>query len=120
VKDTDFYYPGDQYVDMVGMDYYADDMSQVNNHGNYDKLIALNKPFGFAEIGPQSRSGFDNNLVLEAVRTKYPQTVYAMYWTGWSNLGVLHTKRGIIENANAKAFMNNPIIITLKGLQKLF
>ena len=113
VKDTDYYYPGTNYVDIVGMDYYEDGMIQFNNHGNYDKLIALGKPFGLSEVGPQSRSGFDNLMVLNTLRASYPQTIYEMYWTGWTNLGYLHTKRAIIENDNAKKLMNDTDIITL-------
>ena len=113
VKDTDYYYPGSDFVDIVGMDYYNDDLSQVNNHGNYDKLVALGKPFGFSEIGPQSKSGFDNAILLEGIRSHFPRTIYSMYWTGWTNLGVLKTNRAIVENSKAKEMMSDSSIITL-------
>ena len=113
VKDTDFYYPGNAFVDIVGMDYYEDSMDQFNNHGNYDKLIALWKPFGLTEIGAQSKSGFDNRMLLNAVEKKYPNTIYALYWSGWMNLGILKTHRAIIENSYARELMNNADIITL-------
>lgn len=100
------------------MDYYADDMSQFNNHGNYDKLVALNKPFGLAEVGANRRSGFDNMIILDAIKESYPETIYTMHWSGWTNLGILQTKRAIIENQNTQMFMNDPAVVTLDKVKR--
>jgi mannan endo-1,4-beta-mannosidase len=112
VRDTDFYYPGDAYVDVVGMDYYNDDISQINNHGNYDKLLALGKPLGLAEVGADSRKGFDNRVFFQELKKHYPEITYMMYWTGWTNFGMA-TKRAIIENENPEALMADPSSFTL-------
>lgn len=111
VKDTDYYYPGARYVDLVALDYYNDDLSQVNNHQNYDKLVALGKPLGFGEFGPQSNAGFDNAQMLTGLKKSYPKIQFALYWHGWGS--VVHTNRAIRENGNAKAFMTDPTLITL-------
>ncbi len=119
IKPAPYYYPGDQYVDITGLDYYSDDMTKVNDNGSYDAMIGLGKPFGLTEIGPQKRDGFDNTMVVRAIDRKYPQTVFAMYWQGWTRWGVFQTKRAIVENQNAKEFMNDPLIITLdKNIRK--
>lgn len=115
VKDTDYYYPGDAFVDIVGLDYYNNDTSQLNNHGNVDKLMKLGKPFGLTEVGADSRRGFDNVVFLDELKEHYPEIAYMLYWTGWSNFGVA-TKRAIIENKNPDSIMNDPAIITLDEL----
>ncbi len=112
VKDTDFYYPGEAYVDIVGMDYYNDGVTQLNNHGNYDKLVALGKPLGLAELGADARNGFDSEVFFKELKLRYPETVYVMYWTGWTNFGI-PTKRAIIENKNPEAIMSDEAILTL-------
>ncbi len=110
-----YYYPGNNYVDIVGLDYYHDDMTQVNDDGSYDALVALGKPFGFAEVGPQTRKTFDNVAVVDAINTRYPQVVFAMFWKGSVEPGFLHLKRAIVENQHAKEFMNHPLILTLEN-----
>lgn len=85
----------------------------MNEDGSYDALIRLNKPVGFAEIGGQSRSGFDNLMIIKAIDKKFPQMVFAVHWQGWTSRGLFRTQRAIVENQNAKEFMNDSLIITL-------
>ena len=113
IKSVDYYYPGDEYVDIIGMDYYWNDMTKVNEDSSYDALVRLNKPVGFAEIGAQRKSGFNNPMIIKAIDKKFPQMVFEIHWQGWTNLGFLHTQRGIVENKNPKEFMNDSLIITL-------
>ena len=113
VKDTDYYYPGDSYVDLVSMDYYHDDLSQFNNHGNYDRLVALNKPFGLLEFGPESKTGFDNKVIFSQIKSNFKKINFIMYWHGWGSIS--HTNRAIIENANYKDFILDPSIVTISG-----
>lgn len=113
IKPVAYYYPGGEYIDIVGMDYYWNDMTKVNEDGSYDALVSLNKPVGFAEIGAQSRSGFDNLIIIKAIDKKLPQMVFAVHWQGWTSWGLFRTQRAIVENPNAKEFMNDPLIVTL-------
>ncbi len=121
IRPVTYYYPGNFHVDMVGLDYYHDDMTQVNADDSYDAMVALGKPFGFAEIGPQSLTGFaklgrktfDNLDVTRAINTKYPQAVFLMYWRGWGGPGLFHISQAIAENKNARQFMNDLLNITL-------
>ncbi|MEK6984618.1 MAG: glycosyl hydrolase [Nanoarchaeota archaeon] len=113
IKSSAFYYPGHDYADIVGLDYYWDDLTKVNDNSTYDELVALGKPLGFSEIGPQSRTGFDNMMIIKAINNKYPQMIFAIHWQGWSRYSFFHTSRAIGENQNAKEYMNDPLIVTL-------
>ena len=48
-----YYYPGDEYVDVVGLDWYTDgDSAQLDGNGKcYGQLTATGKPFGLMEFG---------------------------------------------------------------------
>ena len=48
-----YYYPGDEYVDVVGLDWYTDgDSTQLDGNGKcYEELTATGKPFGLMEFG---------------------------------------------------------------------
>ncbi|GAA0854033.1 glycosyl hydrolase [Aliiglaciecola litoralis] len=109
-------YPGDQYVDVVALDYYSDTFSLLNKNGSVDKLLSLNKPFGFAEFGQQSRSRMNNYDALNFLKNKFPQTGFVIYWhTNTDNFWPV--PRSIIDNKKAKEFMNDPRVITLAELQ---
>ena len=45
------YYPGDRYVDLVGLDAYTD-FVDTNHILGYAEVARLPKPFGFTEFGP--------------------------------------------------------------------
>ncbi|MEC1545759.1 glycoside hydrolase family 26 protein [Bacillus halotolerans] len=79
---TDFY-PGASYVDIVGLDAYFQDPYSISG---YDQLTALNKPFAFTEVGPQTANGsFDYSLFMSAIKQKYPKTTYFLAWNDeWS------------------------------------
>ncbi|MEC3608658.1 glycoside hydrolase family 26 protein [Bacillus glycinifermentans] len=79
---TDFY-PGDSYVDIVGLDAYFTDAYSIPG---YDELTSLNKPFAFTEVGPQETNGsLDYALFINAIREKFSKTIYFLAWNdGWS------------------------------------
>ncbi len=111
---ADFCYPGDEYVDIVGVSYYTDLYGQI-----YDRLVALGKPFAFTEYGPPNNSGglnfrgplpdgsWDDTNLVKVISDKYPQTVYALHWTSWPN-----NIMSVAENRNAKELLNHPMILT--------
>ncbi|WP_261305027.1 glycoside hydrolase family 26 protein [Paenibacillus andongensis] len=77
------YYPGSNYVDIVGLDAY-DDNPEVNVTG-YDELTALGKPFALAEIGPDTLGTFDYTKWMSAIKNKFPKAVYFYAWNDdWS------------------------------------
>ncbi|MCZ8517898.1 MULTISPECIES: glycosyl hydrolase [Paenibacillus] len=72
------YYPGASYVDIVGLDAYDDNPESAVT--GYDELVALGKPFALTEIGPDTFGSFDYTKWLNAIKTKFPKTVYFFAW----------------------------------------
>ncbi|MFI1383603.1 glycosyl hydrolase [Embleya sp. NPDC020886] len=77
------FYPGGGYADVVGLDCYVREPAAVQG---YDELVALGKPFAFAEIGPRSGPGgsvevpLDYGKWIDAIRSRFPATAYFMAW----------------------------------------
>lgn len=92
-NDKTSYYPGDAYVDIVGLDAYSANPSNETpttfalDTGDYEEMLTLGKPFAFAEIGPpaEDRYHFNYQAWIDALHSSYPETIYFMTWTdGWA------------------------------------
>ena len=109
---TAVYYPGDRYVDLVGLDAYTD-FVDTNHILGYDEVARLPKPFGFTEFGTHGPSNppgdFDYLRFLDGVRTNFPRTVFFMCWNGKWSLG---------QNTNVTEMLNDPLIINREDLPK--
>jgi len=77
------YYPGDHYVDLVGVDAYKDFVDTNHIKGTV-AVLALPKPFGFAEFGPHDTfhppGDYDYRRLIEGVQTNFPRTAWFMAW----------------------------------------
>lgn len=103
-------YPGDAYVDIVGIDLY-DDAVEIQGDG-YAKLLATGKPFAFTEFGPSTLDGsYDNQVTIEEIRTKYPATAYVLYWHSWTWNGLQHAS--LRDNLNAMGFLEDSWVANL-------
>jgi mannan endo-1,4-beta-mannosidase len=110
---VDVAYPGDDYVDIVGIDVYSDEI-EIRGDG-YDKLLATGKPFALTEFGPRTRDGsYDNSILINKIKERYPQTTYFLTWSSWSDNAV-----AIVDNHNASAIMNDHWVVTRDDLGKL-
>jgi len=82
-SDVDDYYPGAQYVDMVGLDVYTSSITTSSIKG-YNQLIALNKPFGFTEFGSGDVAHADPNFdwlsFINGIRNNFPKTTFFLTW----------------------------------------
>jgi mannan endo-1,4-beta-mannosidase len=109
-KNTALYYPGDQYVDLVGLDAYTDFVDQKHIKG-YAEVAALPKPFGFTEFGPYGPSNppgdYDYTRFLAGVRSDFPATCFFMCW---------NAKWGLAQNINTRQLLDNPLIINRADL----
>jgi|CXWL01.1.fsa_nt_gi mannan endo-1,4-beta-mannosidase len=112
------YYPGDDVVDVVGLDYYENTMDRMDLGGSYRTLVALGKPFAITEVGPafwlgaHPRGRFDTRTVIEGIRSKYPATTYFVFWQGWNSM-LLNVRMGLVENQYARELLNDPWVIPL-------
>lgn len=108
-----FYYPGDDYVDLVGLDKYmalGEDPLQINNFGEYDELVATGKPMNLFEFGPIPASGqgwdsfdYDYGNLIRDIKNLYPRIVLFQAWEYVWQIG---------EHANAAGLMNDDWVIT--------
>ena len=114
MKDATYFYPGNDYVDVVGLDWYTDQPKatdqpgSLNDCGGYDDLLALNKPFGITEFGPLKKTdGSVNTLdLLDALKTNYTHVSYFVYWHSFGDV-----KTAIVDCQNASAMMNSPMVV---------
>lgn len=109
---VDWCYPGEDYVDIVGVDIY-DDNAVIRGQA-YQKLTALGKPFAFTEFGPLTRDGsYDNRRVLQKISADYPLTAYVLHWHSWNvyqDGSIVDVKKvAIIDNAYASEFMSSTV-----------
>jgi mannan endo-1,4-beta-mannosidase len=109
-------YPGDSYVDIVALDYYADTFSFLNKNGSIDKLLSLHKPFGFAELGQQGRKKIANTDVLDVIQKKFPQTAFVIHWHTDTDK-FWPVPRSIVDNSYADEYLNDSRVITLDDLK---
>ena len=108
------YYPGDKYVDIVGLDWYMDDIDELDSFQSYSQLVSLNKPLGLTEFGPLSkRNGqFDCNKLNEALE-KYPEIRFFLFWHSWDDSDV-----AIVDQKNGPQIMGAPGMVTRDELVK--
>ena len=100
------YYPGDNFVDLVGIDAYTDYIDQRHIKG-FDALVKLDKPAGFAEFGPHDASNptgdYDYTRFNRGLAASFPQAVFFMAWNNkWSPA----------MNLRDREFYNDPSIVT--------
>lgn len=96
------FYPGDDVVDIVGIDYYG-----INpDFPDYDALKSLGKTVVMSEAGPKD-SGYGNWDEMELVNKIKGKAAYFLQWHSWSGAAV-----AIKDNLNANMMMNSKEVIT--------
>jgi mannan endo-1,4-beta-mannosidase len=84
-RDPVAWYPGDDVVDIVGLDVYARQYDEALRERVVDFHRALEtKPFVFGEIGPDSSSQerWDLEVLRDGLRDHFPFARYFMTWAG--------------------------------------
>ena len=111
-RPANYYYPGQAFVDVVALDWYSDDLDDLNKYRSYEQLVQLNKPIGLGEFGPRKERGgrFDNLRLARAMR-KFPHLGFAMYWQSWERerMAIRH-----LRNADRLVSLEN--VLTLQKL----
>ncbi|NDJ36795.1 MAG: hypothetical protein GYB64_19245 [Chloroflexi bacterium] len=107
------YYPGDQWVDLVGLDHYRpldEDPILLDEFNEYSDLKTTGKPMALFEFGPSpanswpDRPTYDYSRLIRDIRNLYPRIVMFQAWEWHWAIG---------EHANASGLMNDPWIVTL-------
>lgn len=107
VPEVDFYYPGDDVVDMVGVDLYENGLEMESYQ--YDLAIGLGKPFALSEIGPNHNDmdgSHDYQAFVEKIISDYPLAVYAHAWHSWPDHLVTW-----LENQNFQEALTMPCVV---------
>ncbi len=111
---TAAYYPGDKFVDLVGLDAYTDFVDPEHIKG-YAEIARLPKPFGFAEFGPHGPENppgdFDYRKFLAGVKQHFPKAAFFQSWNGRWGLG---------SNENTKQLLDDPWIVNRENLPREF
>ena len=78
------FYPGDTMVDVVGLDYYGDDIGDLNEGHAYQQLLDTGKPIALTEFGALPANGRLNTAKwLATVQRRYPHLAYFVFWHSW-------------------------------------
>ena len=100
-QNTAKYYPGDRYVDIVGLDAYTDFIDPEHIRG-YKEIAALPKPFGFTEYGPHGSQNppgdYDYRRFLQGVEKNFPKTCFFMSWNAKWSLATNQFTRDLLES----------------------
>ncbi|MFA5123227.1 glycosyl hydrolase [Zavarzinia sp.] len=104
------YYPGDAYVDMVGLDAYTDFVDQSHIKG-YAEMARLPKPFGFTEYGPHGARNppgdYDYRRFIPDLKANFPRTTFFMVW---------NEKWSPANNPHARELYNDPWMVNREDL----
>ena len=111
------YYPGSQYVDIVGYDTYG--YGNGKTPAAYNTLLKTGKPYALTEFGLQGPSmpgtypAYDLNTAISNIKNFMPEAVYFMNWSsGWQDTTQVGPKNywAIDAQINAAAALNRHLI----------
>jgi mannan endo-1,4-beta-mannosidase len=101
------YYPGHEYVDIVGIDtYYDPPLSKTNE---FSQLMSLGKPFALTEVGWSADEKIDSftrdssNDIIISIKSTTPS---AIWWSSWSRSNSPSSQN------NIKILFDDPAVIT--------
>ncbi|MBX3065805.1 MAG: hypothetical protein KF726_22695 [Anaerolineae bacterium] len=115
-KRTDYFYPGDGYVDVVGLDKYREleeDPLELDAWKEYSDLVSKCKPMGLFEFGATpansqaDRPKYDFRKLIRDIKSKYPKIVFFQAWEWHWAIG---------EHLSARQLFSDPWVIALEDL----
>ena len=105
------YYPGNQYVDIVGIDLYKDlsgsNQLTADNFVDFKSMQGYGKPMAVTEFGPhpanagQTTDMADYRKLMTAIKSYAPDTIF---WFSWSVSWSMKAS----ENTNVPELLNDP------------
>ena len=104
VGGTENWYPGDDYVDVIGMSNY---LGGTTTQDDRDDQLAFtqaipNKPFAITECCRNgNESNYDNSVFLDELTDNYQYVSYFMFWKD---------SKAPTESPNASVLFNDPLI----------
>ena len=107
---TTAFYPGDGYVDLVGVDAYADFVDAQHIQG-VPELLRLPKPFGFTEFGPHGPfhppGDYNYFRFIDGLEKHFPEAAFFQVWSvNW----------GLTTNQNVSALLHHSRVVNRSDL----
>ncbi len=107
-----FYYPGNDYVDVIGLDAYNDTLDIPN----YSTLVAMGKPIGLSEFGPKKTTVqnnpfvYDYTILINQIKNKYPALCH---WLSWNHFysGTNWIFYSLATQNNTTALLNDTWVV---------
>lgn len=112
------YYPGSQYVDVVGMDLYDDNANTYNPSREYQDMKSLGHPMGFTEFGPTISSAYGNydyRRMVNNIKSKYPDFVFSYAWHNWPGANIAYASNQYTWNTFNDSWVITRDEIDLEG-----
>ena len=109
------YYPGDAYVDIVGLDMYCDTLDPAAVKA-YQDLSKLGKPFALAEYGPDNKTTtpkgtLDLTTLISQIKRAMPNVIYFKMWSDYHGpAGDMYWS--LLSNKRAAELLDDPWVIT--------
>ena len=102
------YYPGDDVVDVVALDFYGAPGSGLLEAGLVD-LATTGKPVGVAEFsfGTDLDYSGDNMRLVRAIQNFSTSPAFVVYWHSWDNRNV-----AIVDHLHADSLMRHSDVVT--------
>ena len=108
-------YPGDEYVDVVGCDWYTGGNYEIEMNSTYENLASTDKPIALTEFGPGDYSkyavrneegklvsfnftGYDFLEILENLRSRGKKICYFLTWTYNRSTGTMPDSKALLES----------------------
>lgn len=84
-KSALYQYPGDEYVDLVGIDWYTEGNREIDNDRNYSSLMAKDKPIGLTEFGgPSPSTGYNCQTFLYDLKWMIENDLDISFFVVWT------------------------------------
>jgi len=111
----DVAYPGDDYVDLVALDYYGYLLSDMR--ADYKKLASFGKVMCVCEYGPMPVVGPQRQLDAEAwlftIKSGFPEFAYFCSWHSWPGAAI-----ALADHEQAPQLLKDPFVVNLEDIVK--
>lgn len=121
VQPIDKYYPGDAYVDIVGIDIYNDTLDAAAVKA-YRELSRHGKPFALAEYGPDNKTttktgALDLTTLISQIKAVMPDVVYFKTWADYTGpAGNMYWS--LLSNKKAAELLSDPWVANADDLPR--
>jgi len=111
----DYYYPGDDVVDVLGHNFYHDTWKLPFDANAL--IRTYGKVYGFPQAGSDNiRDGsWTNTIMLNAIDQDFPRASFYICWNSFQN-GNGWQVRCIVENEKAQELMDDPRTVTRESI----